>query len=851
MSAPTQRSTDGDAGAVADRIEAAVPPVGVTGELARNRMRAALLGDAVVDEPTVVPSSSRYAILDRLGEGGMGTVWAAWDRTLDRKVALKLVRPELVVDPAAAHRRILREAQALARVQDPRVVAVFDVATWSAPDAPEREYVLLAMEHVAGETLATWLAKKRTLHEIVAMFVDAARGLAAAHRAGVVHGDFKPANVIVDTQGHAKVVDFGLARIVAQPPSQDTGETNATAASLAQGRIAGTPLYMAPEQHEGREIDARADQYSLCVALWEATTRAPAFAGTTLAELLEAKRAFDPRRAAHELPGWLHRVLARGLAYAPADRHRSIDELIGALERGIAPRWRVPVALATIGGAIGLLMVARDGDACTGGDQQIAALWSPTRAAEIGAAFGDAGVAYAATTWQTAAQSIDAWSIAWREGWRAACESHRGGGLSDTLLDKRMACLDRRLAHLSAAIDAFATPSAETIENAVQIASRLPRVDPCADLDALERSRSLADDPERRAELDVLGRRIAAARVELDAGRHAAAAEAAAEIEATLRADAEMDPALVAEALLVRADAIGWLGDATAARNAWRDAALLAARAGDDDAFVRASAGLVWELANTTNELAQSRTWADIGEATLARAGELPQAEYLLRNATGTLALAERDFDRARDDLDAALALVHATWGERDVRGLVVLGNLGNVEVAAERPNEAVARLGAAVELGEQILGAGHPRVAASRYNYAVALVQTKRSSDSVIELERELEAQREIYGERHPQLGWTYATLAMAETNLDRAADARRHAELALELLGDDPSAGYVRVVARLARARALVAQGEVELASSEAQRGTAELRNVPHGPADEKEAQNILDEIAAAKAR
>ena len=245
-------------------IADAAPPSGVTEDLVAARLRAAVFGPA----PELVTPQHRYTLLERLGQGGMGTVWAAWDAKLDRKVALKFLRTG---DDA----RLLAEAQALARLSDPHVVAVFDVATWTPPHEPEREHVVLAMEFLAGRTLHAWLVEEsRSWRAIVAMFVQAGRGLAAAHRAAVIHRDFKPENVIIGER--AKVVDFGLARVQAGEPTDpgprgdDVHADDAPQLSLA---FAGTPPFMPPEQHRGQTVDARADQYAWCVALWEALYR--------------------------------------------------------------------------------------------------------------------------------------------------------------------------------------------------------------------------------------------------------------------------------------------------------------------------------------------------------------------------------------------------------------------------------------------------------------------------------------------------------------------------------------------------------------------------------------------------
>jgi serine/threonine protein kinase len=213
----------------------------------------------------------RYLVLEQIGEGGMGVVHAAYDPELDRKIALKLVR---ATDQPSSHRsaRMLREAQALARLAHPNVVAVHDVGVL------DDGQVYLAMELVEGRTLKEWARKPgRRWTEIVEALIQAGEGLLAAHRAGLVHRDFKPANCVVDGQGRVRVLDFGLSRptqaLEEQVPEAALrladGRTPLLASVTAAGSIVGTPAYMPPEQLRGEPADARSDQYSFCVSAWE------------------------------------------------------------------------------------------------------------------------------------------------------------------------------------------------------------------------------------------------------------------------------------------------------------------------------------------------------------------------------------------------------------------------------------------------------------------------------------------------------------------------------------------------------------------------------------------------------
>jgi serine/threonine protein kinase len=255
--------------------------------------------------PSAPVKIGRYRVLERRGEGAMGVVYAAVDERLGRKLAIKLLHPHFAGDPTG-RARLLREAQAMARLRHDNVVLIYDVGTHGA----DEEQVFIAMELVEGCNLDAWLKQApRSLEERLAVFLQAGRALAAAHRAGVLHRDFKPENVLVDAGGRARVLDFGLARALAAPAAGDP-EDSLSEPLTRTGSILGTPAYMAPEQLRGDPVDARADQFSFCVALYDALYGERPFA---------AVQRFQPLRIAHvpkdsRVPGAVRRALLRGLA---------------------------------------------------------------------------------------------------------------------------------------------------------------------------------------------------------------------------------------------------------------------------------------------------------------------------------------------------------------------------------------------------------------------------------------------------------------------------------------------------------------------------------------------------------
>ncbi len=290
----------------------------------------------------------RYEVTQRIGRGGMGTVYMARDPELGRKVAVKVLRS----DRREHRERMLQEARALARLSHPNVVTVHEVGAHD-------DRVFLAMELIEGQTLRSWLDGNPGRQAIYAMFAQAARGLRAAHRAGLVHRDFKPDNVLIGADGRLRVVDFGVVKTSAEEPaapSQDTAGSVTAAAELTHtGQLLGTPAYMAAEQFLGRPVDARTDVFALCVALYEALAGRRPFAGDDAASVSRAVLTGEPAPlAAAAGPAALVRLVERGLRRELDERPPSLDGLIDALEAAAGPvpsrrRWGLMVGLGLSG----------------------------------------------------------------------------------------------------------------------------------------------------------------------------------------------------------------------------------------------------------------------------------------------------------------------------------------------------------------------------------------------------------------------------------------------------------------------------------------------------------------------
>jgi len=424
------------------------------------------------------PSVGRYQLGQRLGEGGMGVVYAAYDPELDRQVAIKLLHPDPDTDAAEHRARLLREAQAMARLNHPNVVAVYDVGTVGAQ-------VFVAVELIQGSTLRRWLDERpRTLDEILRVFLDAGRGLAAAHDQGLVHRDFKPDNVLVGTDGRARVTDFGLARRAdgGLPSDAAVGHPHTLA-------LAGTPAYMAPEQFRGEPTDARTDQFAFGVALYEAVLGVRPFAGDALGVLARNVVEGKLRPPTAPAPRWLRQLLGKTLARRREDRlpsmHAVLDEL--ARDRG-RPLRLGGLSFGALLGVVGLVFVFRAflTPPPSGIPTTLASAGPVLEGCavdEVGARFGDkqrVALEKALRTKNAAlavrvVEELGAWADAVAEERKAACK------VSAKLPPNEAACFDDHLRTLEAYVGAAGRADIRGLALGAERLRDLPSAAACRD----------------------------------------------------------------------------------------------------------------------------------------------------------------------------------------------------------------------------------------------------------------------------------------------------------------------------------------------------------------------------------
>ncbi len=749
-------------GATAEGAPQGLDPHGVTGARAPDSGSHPTVG-AVVARGTTL---GRYLVIERLGAGGMGEVFTAFDPELDRRIALKLLRPDVGDGSASVGRaRLMREAQAMAKLSHPNVIAVFDVGVLS-------DRVFVAMEFIRGQALGAWVkAGGHTQRAIVDMFIQAGRGLAAAHSAGLIHRDFKPDNVLVDETGRARVLDFGLARAVETAADAKGIESTMQAMSgdsqlqrdLTQaGSILGTPAYMAPEQFRGEPAGARTDQFSFCVSLYEALHGERPFAGDSFRALMNAVLGGQVRASAPgaRVPARLRRVLLRGLQARPDDRFPSMESLLAALGSDparVRRTWALRLGPACVAG-LALFAYARSKSmVCRGADQRLVGVWDEARKSTIHGAFAATGLPFAEDVFRTAAGALDRYTKDWVGMRTSACEATARGEQSAELLDLRMQCLDQRLGDVRALTELFAHADARLIEKSAQAALGIETLGRCEDA---ERLRAVIHPPTDAA----TATRVAAIRQDLSrvgAMLRTAKQKEALTLAHTVAANARAVgyPPLDAEARGMEALALRSNGDFKNAETALMDTLFLAIEVRHDALALRALIGLVGVVGHERFE--DGERWARCASAFLGRGAGDEEDRARFENNFGNLFYRAEKYEEATAHHRRSLELWEKLEGKLGLDLTGPLNGLGNTLDDQGKYEEALAYHRRNVAISEHALGSKHPDVAFRYVNLGNVLAHQGKTDEARDLLEHALSIQAAVYGPDHVLTAVTRSNLA------------------------------------------------------------------------------------------
>ncbi|MEZ4451846.1 MAG: serine/threonine-protein kinase [Nannocystaceae bacterium] len=688
----------------------------------------------------------RYTLLDRIGQGGMGVVYSARDPKLDRRVAIKLLQR----DDTARRRRMEREAQAMAKLSHPNVVTLYEVGEHEGQ-------LFLAMEFSTGPDLARWLQERGPTVEwrtVLEMFLQAGRGLAAAHRVGLVHRDFKPANVFVGEDGSVRVGDFGIVlrgaaeALRTEPLAGALGDLGSTAEDTLTrtGVTLGTPAYMAPEHFAGGEVDARTDQFAFCVALWEALHGARPFAGSTLSELVSNVTAGrrSPPPASRRAPAWICRALDRGLSVEPGARYPDMEALLTALQADPTRGRRTMAAGAAAAFTLALGLGAhqyRESQQIAGCEAEgasIAAVWDDSARARLREDLLATGAPYAQTTADRVLSYFDDHAAAWQRARADVCLDARVRGLwTEDTLARSVGCLDERRMELEALVAELSRASAASLQNAVDAASQLPRIDPCRDEHRLALAPPL---PTERDRVLALRRALAQAAALRAAGEYDKSLKRAQ--EALAAAEGLGSPPLLAAARLGHGLSLWRLGDYTEAEGALAAAYFQAAEVGAWEVAADAATALISVVGNEQVRLDEGEQWSRHADVALAHFG--PDAGLMTADALTNHAL--------------------------------VLSSAGAHDEARARHEQALA-------IRERLLGADHPLVAASLSNIASAVESAGDYAEARARYERALAVRERALGPDHPELGTLLNNLAAVHEVVGDYGEARALNERALAI--------------------------------------------------------------------
>ncbi len=834
-----------------DTVVEAIKSVDGQGDPVAYRRLLDRVGKAVFKDFSV-PSFrvGRYELREVLGRGGRGVVYRAVDSELDREVAVKLLhlRGQLGAtgDDGST---LLREARATAKLSHPNVVSVYDVGTVQASDLlPESgelaeldsEVAYVVMELVEGDTLGEWLKKTpRNWREILRVFIDAGEGLAAAHAQGLVHRDFKPGNVVVGLDGRARVLDFGLARWLEPSaptaPVRDIPRTDSSTQSSElsrSGLIAGTPAYMAPEQHLGSSGDIRVDQFGFCVALYEALYGCRPFSGASIEILARAKingkirRPDDPGH----VPTEVRRAVEKGLRPGPEGRHPDMPTLLAILRSALRPRWpryAAALGLAVLVGGVFAFWATRPPDplSCRNDSAHLmAAVWSTSQKRQVAQHLGGLDVPFAAQTQASVVSALDEYARSWEAARRDLCTT----GSSTQRDTPRLRCLESRRQSLAALVEVLSETDASSSSHAVRAAEHLPPVYPClgetdyqSTLDPALDGRLLAlretarfdealaliegelettpvDAQRRRGLLFVEKAEVYFARGALDE------AETALEQAAQL-AEAIDDDEMAAGVLLSKGAVLNQRGQFDAAEQLLDAAALRAADASPEISLLVKES----RMAVAFESFRTDRAFALLGELESVYAGvdetksrELRELRAVAeiyqgdaeRGVTILRPLVENDLERLGQDHPRLTELeMHLAYGE---------SLLGNTEAFLRHARAAHAS-------ANRSLDPGHPNRLQSAVNVGVALRRNERAIDAIAWLRRASEDAERHLGPRSQVHSWSKLELGVALRSAGRLEDARAALQRSVDARrssfgGDDP-----------ATAAALLSLVEVELAA------------------------------------
>jgi eukaryotic-like serine/threonine-protein kinase len=675
----------------------------------------------------------------------------------------------------------------MARLSHPNVVSVYELGTIG-------ERVFIAMEYVSGRTLTEWLREKeRAAREVLEVFIRAGKGLAAAHAAGLVHRDFKPDNVLIGADGQVKVLDFGLARAAEPRENEPTlppwleargpSPPRTLQARLTRtGALLGTPAYMAPEQLLGKPTDARTDQFSFCVALYEALYRERPFEGDsaeTLALKIAKGQVKEPPKSGH-VARWIRQILLRALKANPDERYPSMEPLLEQLSKD--PRAFRRRALAIASAILALAAIAtsswlvtyRNSQLCKGGEQKLLGVWDRERKRAVEASFLATGASFATDAFAYVDRTVDKYAQTWIRVHTDACKATRlRGEQSEELLDLRMQCLSQRWSELKALVDLFAVADRKLVERSAQAAEALSPLDNCNNAEALKAPIKPAADPATRAKVEEMRKSLAKATALFGAGKYSEGLPLATEF--VDRAKAIHYRPMEAEALHLLGRFQYSTGDYRSAEQSV-SAAILAGEAGRHDPILAQAWTTLVLIGIKQDKYQQSHEWADHAFAAIERVGSSERFLASLFDALGTLFERQGQYEQALVNYRRGLELSEKVFGVEHTDTASLLGNIGIVLGHLGHRDEALDHTRRALAIREKVLGPTHPDIAYLMNDLGIWLQQQGKYEEARQLFERALAIKKDALGASHPDVASGLNSLGVIYGRLGQYDEALTH---------------------------------------------------------------------------
>jgi|GEM_PF-6397165 len=710
--------------------------------------------DAVQHRTTIEPGEhiGRFVVESHLGSGGMGVVYRCHDPQLERPVAIKLLHGAALVNFPDRSERLMREAKAVAKLSHPNVVAIYEVGVDDLGP-------FIAMELVDGDDVRAWLtAEPRNWRDVLAVYLEAGRGLAAAHAAGLVHRDVKPDNIFVGGE-RVRIGDFGIA----QPRDTPTPSSNS-----------GTPRYMAPEHKQGT-CDERSDQYSFCFALFEGIHGRPPDQPATSNE--------------PALPRWLDDALRRGMSEDPERRFESMDALLAALDRMHSRRIRVAVAAVIVAAAMGgiaiyalnrnVAMAKSAPDQCATAGVEMDAVWNASARARVKQTFLAVPRSYAASSFRRVDEQLTRYAGVWASERTMQChESSVAAAATAELRANRERCLDSQLERTRLLVDTLAHADRRIVDHGFTMVRKLEQTS-CSDDRVLSKQLVRPHDAQRNAAVRELERKIDALTVQFFAGKQRENASALAAVVA--EATKLNYPPTLSDALYLKLST-EMVGHKYANAVATARSVIAAASAAKDDTRV----AFAWINLIQATERTGKRTAAleleHAAASAVLRAGNSPRLRTRLAQLLGNLYRELGKPAESRKHLGEALRLAKKYFPNSNAHA-VALTNLAIAEQRGGSLDKAAAMLERAIAIMKERYDPHHPRLLEMYGNLASVLSSQGKLARANALFQTMLTILRAVFPPGHPYVPMILDYLAKNSIKAGDHAGARKYIDESLAL--------------------------------------------------------------------